>query len=84
MDCGVAVHLRVNITVVKHHDQKVPGEESVQMAYTSTSQLIIKGSHDRNLSKAETWRQELKQEPWRGAAYLFAPHGLFSLLPYTA
>ena len=27
------------------------------------------GSQDRNLSRAGTWRQELKQKPWRDAAY---------------
>jgi hypothetical protein len=31
-----------------------------------------------------TWRWELMQRPWRGAAYWFAPHGLLSLLSYTA
>lgn len=30
--------------------------------------------------KAETWRQELKQKPWRNKGYWLAPHGL---LPYT-
>ena len=32
--------------------------------------------------KAGTWRQELKQRPWRGAAYWLALHGLLSLLSY--
>ena len=30
-----------------------------------------------------TWRQELKQRPWRSAAYWLAPPGLLSLLSYT-
>jgi hypothetical protein len=25
--------------------------------------------HQRNSHRAETWRQELMQRPWRGAAY---------------
>ena len=33
-------------------------------------------------AKVATWRQELKQRPWRGAAYWLAPHGLLSLLSY--
>jgi hypothetical protein len=29
-----------------------------------------------------TWRQELMQRSWKGAAYRLAPYGLFSLLSY--
>jgi hypothetical protein len=32
--------------------------------------------------RPETWRQELMQRPWRGAAFWLAPHGLLSLLSY--
>ena len=45
-------------------------------AYISTSQFIIKGSQDRNSSKAGTWNQELMQRSWRDAAHWLAPHGL--------
>jgi hypothetical protein len=57
-------------------------EERIYLSYTSTSLFIIKGSQDRNSNKAGTWRQELMQRPWRGAAYWFAPHGLLNLLCY--
>jgi hypothetical protein len=30
-----------------------------------------------------TWRGELRQRPWRGAAYWPAPYGLLSLLSYS-
>jgi hypothetical protein len=43
---------------------------------------VIKQSQDRNLNRAGTWRQELMQRAWRGAAFWLAPHGLFSLLSY--
>ena len=33
--------------------------------------------------KAGTWRQELKQRPWRSTDYWLAPHGLLSLLSYS-
>jgi hypothetical protein len=35
-----------------------------------------------HLRKSGTWRQELMQRPWKGAAYWLAPHGLLSLLSY--
>jgi hypothetical protein len=44
-------------------------EEGVYLTYTATALFIIEGSQDRNSSGAETWRQELVQRPWRGAAY---------------
>lgn len=34
----------------------------------------------RNSIRAGTWRQELKQGPWRIAVYWLAPHGWLSLL----
>ena len=52
------------------------------LAYTSTSPLIVGENQDRNSSRAQTWRQELMQRPWRGATYLLALHGLLSLLSY--
>jgi hypothetical protein len=57
------------------------GEKSIYLAYTSTL-LFIKGSQDRNWKRAGSWRQELMQKPWRGAASWLAPHGLLSLLSY--
>jgi hypothetical protein len=42
------------------------GEERVYSAHTSVSSLfIIKGSQDRDSSRAGTWMQELMQRPWR-------------------
>jgi hypothetical protein len=52
------------------------------LAETSILLFITKGNQDWNSSKAETWRQELMQRPWRGAAYWLAPHGLLGLLSY--
>jgi hypothetical protein len=43
-----SVLVRVPIAVIKHHDQKQVGEEKVYSAYAFISQIIIKGSHDRN------------------------------------
>ena len=33
-------------------------------------------------NRTGTWRQELMQRPWRGAAYWLALHGLLSLLSH--
>ena len=55
-------------------------EERVYSAYTSTALFITEGSQNRNSSRAGNWRQELIQQPWKGAAYWLAPHGLLSLL----
>jgi hypothetical protein len=73
---------RVSITVVENHDQKQIGEERVYLSYASISLLITEGNQDRNSSRAETWRQEPMQRPWRGAAYWLASPGLLSLLSY--
>jgi hypothetical protein len=62
--------------------KKQAGEERVYSAYTSTVVFITKGSQGRNTSRAGTWRQELMQRPWRGAAYWLASPGLLSLLSY--
>jgi hypothetical protein len=59
--------------------KKEVGEKTVYSAYNSTLLFIIKGSQDRNSLMAETWRQELMQRPWRGAAYWIASPGLISL-----
>ena len=62
--------------------KKQVGEERVYSAYTSTLLFITKGSQDRNSHRAGTWRQELMQRPWRGAAYWLASPGLLNLLSY--
>jgi hypothetical protein len=63
-------------------NEKAIWEEMVYLAYTSTLLFIIEGSQDRNSSRAGTWRQEMMQRPWKGAAYWLAPHGLLGLLSY--
>jgi hypothetical protein len=55
------------------------GEERLYSAYTSTLLFITKGGQDRNSHRAGTWRQELMQRPWRGAAYWLASPGLLIL-----
>jgi hypothetical protein len=62
--------------------KKQVGEERVYSAYTSTLLFITKGGQDRNSHRAGTWRQELMQWPWRGAAYWLASPGLLSLLSH--
>jgi hypothetical protein len=58
---------------MRHHDQKASWGRKVVFfffpAYTFISLVIIKGYQDRNSNRAGTWRQELIQRPWRGAAY---------------
>ena len=54
--------------------KKQVGEEGVYLAHISKLLFISEGS----------WRQELTQKLWQGAAYLPAPLGLLSLLSYRA
>jgi hypothetical protein len=56
------------------------GEGRVYLAYTSASLFITEGNHGRNSDRAGTWRQELMQKAWRGAAYWLSSCGLLSLL----
>ena len=49
-------------------------EGKVYLAYTSTSMIIIKGSHDKKSNRVKTWRQELILKPYRCAAYWLTPH----------
>jgi hypothetical protein len=63
---------------------KVTWEERVYLAYASLSLFIIERSQDRHSNRAETWRQELMQRPWRSAALWLALYGLLSLLYYSS
>jgi len=74
--------VRDAIAVMKHYEQKQGDKEKVLLACKSTSLFTNGGSQDRNSHRAGTWRQELMQRPWRGAAYWLALHGLLSLLSY--
>jgi hypothetical protein len=50
--------------------KKKIGDERVCLTYTSTALFIIEGSQDRNSHRvSSSWKQELMQRPWRGAAY---------------
>jgi hypothetical protein len=62
--------------------KKQVGEERVYSAYTCILLFITKGSQDRNSPRAETWRQELMERPWRDATYCLASPDLLSLLSY--
>jgi hypothetical protein len=55
--------------VIKHHDHKQVGEERVYLTYTSASLFITKVSQGRNSKGTRTWKKELRQSPWRSAAY---------------
>jgi hypothetical protein len=74
--------VRVCIPAQNIMTKKQVGEERVYSAYTSTWLFITKGSQHRNSHRTGTWRQELMQRPWRGAAYWLASPGLLSLLSY--
>ena len=62
--------------------KKQVGEERIYSVYTSTLLFITTGSQDGNSHSVGTWRQELMQKPWKGAAYWLASPGLLSLLSY--
>jgi hypothetical protein len=53
--------LRFLIAMVKCHDQKQAEEESIYLAYISSSLFIIKSSQDRNSNRAGFLRQDLLQ-----------------------
>ena len=68
---------------MKHHDQTASWEKRICLTYTSASvesQEVSEGSQE--LKMAGSWRQELMQRPWRGAANCLASYGLLSLLSY--
>jgi hypothetical protein len=67
---GTLVNL--SVVVMKYMlspKKKQVEEERVYLAYTSKPLFTIKGSQSRNSNRAGTGRQELRQRPWRGAAY---------------
>jgi hypothetical protein len=77
--------------MVKHHDQKQLGRIGFLWLtppyihiylYPYTHTVHHLRSQDRKSNRAGTWRQELMQRPWRGAAYWLAPHLLLNLLSY--
>jgi len=78
----IAVLVRVSIPAQNIMTKKQYGEEIVYSAYTSTLLFITKGSQDWNSHRAGTWRQELMQRPWWGAAYWIASPDLLNLLSY--
>lgn len=53
-------------------------QKQIDFAFTSISWFIIEGNQDRNSNREETWKQELMERPWSGAAYLLTAHGLLS------
>jgi hypothetical protein len=65
---------------MEDHDQTWKGKGL--LGFCSHITAIIEGRQDRNSNRAETWRQELMQKPWCGAAYWLAHHWLLSLLSY--
>ena len=60
----------------EHHDQKASwgGKGIVGLHFHIA--VHCEGSQDRNSNRAGTWRQEMTQRPWKGAAYWHAPYGL--------
>jgi hypothetical protein len=77
-----AVLVRVCIPAQNTMSKKQVEEERVYSAYTSTLLFITKESQDRNSHRVGTWRQELMQRPWKGAAYWLASSDLLSFLSY--
>ena len=55
-------------------------EESVYWLTLFTFLLIIEQCQNWNTNRAGTWRQELMQRPWRGAAHQYDFLGLLKLL----
>ena len=71
----------LDLLLWQYYNQSNLGRK-VYLTYTSTSQLIMEGSQDRNSNSIEIWRQELMQRPLRNAAYWLAPYGLLNLISY--
>ena len=76
------VLIRSSIAMIKYYDQKQLGEEGLYLLITLRSYSTTEGNVGRNL-KVGTRKQELRQRPWRDAAYWLTPQDLLSLLSYT-
>ena len=59
--------------MIKHQDQKQPGEKRIISAYSPLTREV----------KAGIWRHELMQRSRRSVAYWIASHGLFKRLSYS-
>lgn len=82
---GISVEMgypiKVSIAVTKHRNPMQREEENNLFQVTvPNNSSSLKG---RNSKTEWTWRQELKQKPWRNAAYWLAPNAWFSLLSYS-
>ena len=64
------------VRMYKQNKQMQVGEERVYLSILPCCNPSLKEV------RAGTWKQELMQTPWRGAAYLLAHHGLLSLLSF--
>ena len=67
--------------MIKHHDQKLESLNKFLWLTLPHCSPLLK-VQDRNSSRDGTWRKELMQRPWRGAAYWLASHGLLGLISY--
>jgi hypothetical protein len=78
-DCCCCYCLRISIAAMKHHDQKASwgGKSLIGLHFHIVPHHQRKSGQS---SRVDTWKQELIQMPWRGAAYWLAFHGLLSLL----
>ena len=87
----------ITVAVMKHHDQEQVREGrfvwltlpqyttssiTLPQYITSSIPLITEESQGGHSGMVGSWRQELMQRPWRGAADQLAPHGLLSLFSY--
>ena len=59
----------ISITLMEHHDKNYLGEETVYLAYTSTSQSIIKGNHDMTQT-AQDPRGRADTDAMEGCLYI--------------
>jgi len=64
----LGVFVGVCIAAMKHHDQSKLGRKGF-VPLQFIQHCVTEGSQDRNSNRAGTWRQELMQRLWRGAAY---------------
>lgn len=65
----------LSVSVMKHCDEKQPGEERVYSVYLSTSVRERLGQEPK---------QEQRQELWQSAAYWLAPSALLRWLSYAS